>query len=163
MASEAELRDRFWEELSDSPFVMIGLMDEPRRHSQPMTAYFDRDYPGALHFYASRDGDLFQSIIGGEDAMVHFVAKGHDLFACVAGHLVVETDETKIDRFWNPVAAAFYDKGREDPNLVMLRFDAGEAQIWKADKGNFITYLVKGLIGETAGRDHDSNVARTTL
>lgn len=31
--------------------------------------------------------------------------------------------------------AAWYDGGKDDPNLVLLRFDLGDAEIWTADVG----------------------------
>jgi general stress protein 26 len=32
-----------------------------------------------------------------------------------------------IDRLWNPFIAAWYEEGKDDPKLCLLRFDATDA------------------------------------
>ena len=128
MSTESDIRHRFWTELSQSPFLMIGLQGS-HEHSLPMTAQLD---PGANHcfwFYTTRDNRLAK----GGPAMAQFAGKGHYLFACIDGTLVEETDPAVIDRYWTHEVAAWYPGGRQDPNLLMLRFDIGHAEIWRAD------------------------------
>ena len=36
---------------------------------------------------------------------------------------------------FHPAVAAWFPQGRTDPNLLMLRMDLGEAEIWNADIG----------------------------
>lgn len=64
--------------------------------------------------------------------MAQFAAKDHYLFACINGTLVPEADEAVIDRYWSKQVEAWYPGGRQDPNLLMLRFDLGTAEIWRA-------------------------------
>ncbi|MFY9349999.1 pyridoxamine 5'-phosphate oxidase family protein [Sphingobium sp.] len=128
MTDQAEIRDRFWKELSESPFLMVGLIGSTE-HSLPMTAQLD---PAANHcfwFYTSKDNRLAP----GGPAMAQFSAKDHDLFACIEGTLTPETDPAVIDRYWSKQVEAWYPGGRSDPNLLMLRYDLGTAEIWLAD------------------------------
>lgn len=125
---------QFWTALEDSPFLMVGLNGD-HQHSLPMTAQLDRNANHAFWFYASKDNRL----AAGGPAMAQFSAKGHDLFACISGTIVTENDPVVIDRYWSNQVAAWYEGGRNDPNLLMLRFDLGDAEIWTADMG------VKGL------------------
>ena len=64
-----------------------------------------------------------------------FEAKGHDLFARFNGNLVVETDRALLDKFWNNFVAAWYDGGKDDPDLLFMRMDLGTAEIWDGDIG----------------------------
>ena len=48
----------------------------------------------------------------------------------IHGRLVVDNDPAIIDRLWNPMIAAWYEGGKPDPNLALLRFDAEKAEIW---------------------------------
>mgnify|MGYP006140606399 CR=1 FL=1 len=36
-----------------------------------------------------------------------------------------------IDRLWNPFVAAWYQEGKDDPKLALLRLDAERAEIWE--------------------------------
>jgi uncharacterized protein YqjF (DUF2071 family) len=39
-------------------------------------------------------------------------------------------DREIIDRYWNPVLAAWYPDGKQDRHLAILRFDADEGRVW---------------------------------
>lgn len=128
MSNEVDIRHRFWTELAQSPFLMVGPQGS-HEHSLPMTAQLD---PGANHcfwFYTTKDNRL----AAGGSAMAQFSGKGHHLFACIDGTLTTETDPAVIDRYWTHDVASWYPGGREDPNLLMLRFDLGHAEVWIAD------------------------------
>ncbi|ORE94450.1 general stress protein [Stappia sp. 22II-S9-Z10] len=150
MANSEELKDKFWDALDDSPFVMLGLAGVDDSHTQPMTAQFDEDLPNTLFFYTNRQNRLVQALTVSHAGVVHFSAKGHDLFACVHGTLSIDNDSAIIDKFWSPVAAAWFEKGRDDPDLTLLRFECGPAQIWKAGTGEFLHYMANALMGRTA-------------
>lgn len=128
MSDDKDIRERFWTDLSSSPFLMVGLHGA-HAHSVPMTAQLDKDADHCFWFYTSRDNRL----AAGGPAMAQFAAKDHYLFACINGTLVPETDEAVIDRYWSKQVEAWYPGGRQDPNLLMLRFDLGTAEIWRAD------------------------------
>ncbi|MBY8825804.1 pyridoxamine 5'-phosphate oxidase family protein [Sphingomonas colocasiae] len=142
MSSDSDIRKRFWKEFEASPYLMVGLEDG-HRHSVPMTAQLDKHADSAFWFYTATDNRLAP----GGPAMAQFAAKGHDLFACIRGTLVAETDPAVIDRYWSKQVEAWYPGGREDPSLLMLRFDLDDAEIWLADLS------VKGLFKLLTGGD----------
>ena len=145
MASGSELKEAFWDELEDSPFVMLGLSGVAQSHAQPMTAQFDEDIPNTLFFFTGRDNSMVQALSQSHDAVVNYVAKGHDLFACVHGTLTVDQDPKTIDKFWSPMVAAWFEGGREDPSLTLMRFDAGPAEIWRSTQGDFLHYMASAI------------------
>ncbi|MFT3965570.1 MAG: pyridoxamine 5'-phosphate oxidase family protein [Sphingobium sp.] len=135
------IRTEFWKSLENSPFLMVHLTAD-HAHSVPMTAQLDKDANHAFWFYTAKDNRL----AAGGPAMAQFASKGHDLFACISGTLRVETDPEVIDRYWSNHVEAWYEGGRNDPKLLMLRFDLDDAEIWTADLG------VKGMFKLMTGR-----------
>lgn len=135
-----DIRKSFWKALDASPNVMVGLTGE-REHHVPMNAQLDRQANSAFWFFTSTDNRLSS----GGPAMAQFAAKGHDLFACIAGTLRRETDGAVLDRLWNNGVAAWYEGGKADPNLVLLRFDLEDAEIWTVDPG------IKGMFKLATG------------
>ncbi|HEU0098795.1 MAG TPA: pyridoxamine 5'-phosphate oxidase family protein [Allosphingosinicella sp.] len=97
----------------------------------------------------------------GNRAIATFAAKGHDLFATVHGSLRVDKDRAAIDRLWNPFAAAWYEEGKDDPKLVLLRLDAERAEIW-LDGSSFVAG-VKALLGVDPKKDYRDKVAEVEL
>jgi general stress protein 26 len=161
MSTPEEMKDDFWDELEDSPFVMLGLSGVNESHTQPMTAKFDEDLPNRLYFYTNRQNRLVQALSATHDAVVSFSAKGHDLFACVHGKLSVDNDRAVIDRFWDRVVAAWYENGKDDPDLTLLRFDMGAAQIWSAGTGDFLHWMAASLTGGSAEEASRGDVVKT--
>lgn len=141
-----ELREEFWKAFEKSPFIMIRL-DSAGGHAEPMTAQLDRDALHTIWFFASRDN----RIAAGGRAMGQFSAKGHDVFACLAGNLVEETDQSRIDKQWSKEVEAWFPGGRDDPKLMMLRFEIDDAEVWTVEAGLFGT--LKLLTGSAIRSD----------
>jgi len=133
--SQAEAEDKLWDALKDTRTGMLGLVGGEPQHFQPMTGFEDR--PGdSLWFFTRDDTDLLKDVAGGNDeAMYTVVTKKTDVYACIGGRLTVSNDPEIIDRFWNPVVAAWYPEGKTDPHLRVLRFQLDEARVWLNDKG----------------------------
>lgn len=128
MTDVQEVRKRMWEKMEDSPFLMIRLRGSDT-HSEPMTAQLDKGAGGKFWFYTSRRN----RIAAGGPAMAQFVSKDHRIFACIAGTLEEERDPAVIDRYWSKQTEAWFKGGRNDPDLLMLRFELDDAEIWEAD------------------------------
>ncbi len=161
MTDKLEILSEFWEKLDDSPFVMLGIPAQAA-HSMPMNAVFDDDIPNTLFFYTSRDNRAFQALPEQNRAMVQFVSKGHDFFACLSGTLSATTDRDLIDKFWSNSVEAWYQNGKEDPDLVMLRMDLDDAEMWQADMG--VVGIFKLLTGGTIDQKKmEDNHLETTM
>lgn len=126
-----EALDAFWSALESSPFLMLGLPAQTA-HSMPMTAQFDGRH-GPIWFYGSRSSRLAEGLASSNDAMAQYVGEGHNIFACIAGKLTVDNNPAIIDKFWSNTVEAWYPQGKSDPDLVMLRFDPSDIEIWQAD------------------------------
>ena len=57
------------------------------------------------------------------------------MFARFAGNLVEETDRARLDKQWSNWVEAWFPGGKDDPNLLMLRMDLGDASIWGGELG----------------------------
>ncbi|WP_443026166.1 MULTISPECIES: pyridoxamine 5'-phosphate oxidase family protein [unclassified Sphingomonas] len=125
----SEVAERMWKKMASSPFVMIKLMAS-EDHAEPMTAQLDPDADSAFWFYTRHDN----RIAPGGPAMAQFVAKDHTIFACIHGTLTQETDPAVIDKYWSNMVEAWFDGGRQDPALRMMRFDLIDAEIWEGDE-----------------------------
>jgi general stress protein 26 len=144
MTTPAQIEARFWKSLTANPVMMIGLDGEHDGYAQPMTAQFDEN-TGPIWFFATRKSDLVTALTSTKRAMAHYVAKGHDLFATVHGTLGIDMDDANIDHFWKPAMAAWYEGGRNDLDLVLLRLDLEHAKIWLSGSG--IGLAIKALFG----------------
>ena len=132
--SPAELEARLWKEIDHERIVMLGLVGGEAHHLQPMAAFADKEQ-GSLWFYTKKSSDLFRDTGGGHDATVCVMAKDKEFQACVMGKLVPAHDQSKIDEYWSPFAAAWYPQGKDDPDLTMMRLDGLDARVWASQGG----------------------------
>lgn len=126
----AELKEMFWKALAHSPYVMLQLEGEPAS-AVPMTAQLDRDAHSAIWFFTRRSNRF--AALG--PASFTFTGTGHDLFARVHGTLAQETSRERLDRQWSNWVEAWFPGGKDDPELLMLRMELGDAEIWSGQVG----------------------------
>lgn len=160
MPSDAEIETSFWKELKSSPFVMLGLAGARDGHTQPMTAQFEDDH-GPIWFFTSKDNSLVAAMNQSHRAIATFASKGHDMFTSIHGDLVPDNDSATIDRLWNPHVAAWFEGGRDDPKLQLLRLDTERAELWKG--GSSIGAAVLRLLGRDPKTDYKDNIAKVSL
>lgn len=155
-----EALDAFWSALESSPFLMLGLPAQVA-HSMPMTAQFDGRH-GPIWFYGSRSSRLAEGLSSTNDAMAQYVGEGHKLFACIAGMLTIDNDPAIIDKFWSNTVEAWYDQGKNDPDLVMFRFDPSHIEIWQADM-SLMGKLKMAFGGTMSAKDLEGKHVETAL
>lgn len=169
--TETRLKKAFWEALDDSPFIMLGLKGVEDDRTRPMTAQVDvsedgdKDDGGPIYFFASKTDGVGQDIGEGARAVATFTGKDHKLFAHIHGTLVPSQDREVIERLWNPIIASWYKDGKDDPDLLLLRFDIERADIWEANAGATLkAAALKALFDIDPGKEHsEEHKASVTL
>lgn len=159
MTDTRELEARLWKALGEDRTVMLGATGvEPR----PMTALAEDDRT-PLWFFTASDTELAQSLegSGGHAATATFASKDHELFATISGHVVIDNDRAVIERLWNPFIAAWFEQGKDDPKLRLLRMDAADAQVWLNE--NSLLAGVKLLLGVDPKKSYEDKVGKVDL
>lgn len=160
MTTPQELEQKFWKALKGDRTLMLGVDGVEDGHSRPMTAMVEGDAGGPIWFFTGQPNAVVEHLSQQRRAIAAFMSKGHDLFASIHGNLVVDNDRAVIDRLWNPFIAAWFN-GKDDPNLVLLRFDAEHAQVW-LNENNFLAG-VKLMLGVDPTKDYQDKVADIDL
>ena len=155
-ANADELKTKFWKALADSPFVFLERKDA-RDDAVVMTAQLDKDADSAIWFFTTKDHSLAQM----GPAVATFSGKGHAIFARFEGVLNKETSRERLEKQWNNVVEAWFPGGKDDPNLLMLRLDLGNAEIWNSDLGLITT--AKMLMGQDVREEARDEHVETAL
>lgn len=152
-----ELKKKFWRALADSPYLFLEPTGASGR-AVPMSPQLDKDADSAIWFFTHT-----KSVFAGLGPVTAtFQGKGHDMFARFDGTLVKETSQERFDRFWNNFVEAWYDEGKNDPDLLFLRMDLGNAEIWDGDIGLLNT--AKMALGMTVHAEaEERHVKETSL
>lgn len=162
MPTPKEIEEQFWSALKSDMTMMLGLDGVEDGHARPMTAQLDGER-GPIWFFTSRDNTLVEKLGAGEGnrSIATFSSKGHDLFATVHGGLSIDNNPAMIDRLWNRFIAAWFEGGKTDPKLVLLRLDAERAEIWL--DASSVVAGIKMLLGVDPKPDYKDKVAQVNL
>ncbi|BCM21824.1 pyridoxamine 5'-phosphate oxidase family protein [Mesorhizobium sp. J8] len=158
MQENNEFVDKFWHSIRSDMTAMVGAGSVRPR---PMTAQFDGAQP-VIYFFTSKETDLAKAADSAPKAQLIYAAKGHDLFATVDGTLEVRNDPELIERLWNRFVAAWFEGGKDDPKLCLLRFDPGSAEVWK-DASSLVAGVKMFLGVGDPKEDYKDDVAEVKL
>ena len=160
MPTPEELQASFWKALKSDMTMMIGLDGVEDGHARPMTAQIEGEHP-PIWFFTSNETDLVKKMPQGARTIATFTSKNHDLFATIHGALSVDNDRANIDRLWNRYVDAWFEGGKDDPKVALLRFDAERAEIW--ENASSIIAGIKMLLGADPKKDAKDKVAEVNL
>ncbi len=144
-------RKMLFEALEETRAVMLGA-NAASSHMMPMAPQFDEDdNERAIWFFTTTTSELGSAAHSPIRANICLISRDEDVYACINGQLVVDHNDGKIEKFWSPVVAAWFEGGREDPEMTMLRFSAEEAAVWvnEANAAKFGFEIAKANLART--------------
>lgn len=120
--------------------------------SRPL-AVQKRDFDGDLWFFTADPSPKTDQIAVNDQVNVSLQV-ADDGFVSIAGTAEVSHDETMIEGLWNPTAEAWFENGREDPAVALLRVHADTAEYWTVDDPK-VVHLVKYAKAVVTGSEPD--------
>lgn len=133
-------RDTFWKRLDGINAGMLGCAPDWRL--VPMSHYADRDQ-SVLWFITADGTDLVKAVEGGPQQAVHVVSEGGDkLYARMEGTLELSNDKAKLDDIWNAVASSWFEDGKQDEDVRLLKLKLSTAEVWATTGGLGFLYEV---------------------
>lgn len=128
MSDDHDKHEEFWDRLDDINVGMLGLRSDARL--MPMSHYADDD-ERMLWFIGAKGTDLVTSLADGPAEAMHVVQHGGEgLYACISGTLSLSDDRAKLDELWNAIAASWFEDGKRDDDVQLLRFKPRQAEVW---------------------------------
>ena len=117
--------------------------------SRPL-AVLDHDFDGTVWFFTQDPSPKTAEIAA--DPHVNVAYGDGASHVSLSGTATVTRDSALIDKFWNPWAEAWFDGGRQDPTVALLRVEATSAEYWHIDKPAVVRgfEVVKALVTRSA-------------
>ncbi|HEY1531756.1 MAG TPA: pyridoxamine 5'-phosphate oxidase family protein [Galbitalea sp.] len=116
------------------------------------------DFDGQLWFFTQDPSPKVDDIMANPNVNVSF--QSGNGWVSVAGTASVSRDQHKIDELWNKFAEAWFEQGREDPTIALIRVDANTVEYWDADEPRAVT-LLKTVTAMVSGGTPDVPDSKT--
>ena len=140
-----------------SPTCMFATrLTEAPFHVIPMRVQ-EADYEGDLWFFSSSDSTHNAQINADPRVQLIFTNSSDMEFLTVFGTASISTDKAQIDRLWNPMVNAWFEEGREDPKVTLIRVQPAHAHYWDTEDGKLVT-MAKILARAATGADINTGV-----
>lgn len=124
--------------------------------SRPM-AVQDIDDEGNLWFISSMDSDKNHEIQQDNQVQLFFSNISSSQYLSVYGHATIFRDQQKIDELWSPIAKAWFEEGKKDPKVSVIKVTPADAYYWDTKNSKIIT-LLKIASAAVFGTDSDVGV-----
>lgn len=147
----SDRRESFWKRLKGINAGMLGAGDDG--HVVPMSHYPDPDM-GALWFITAKGTDLATALAAGPRPATHIISDGGEgLYARINGTLSLSDDAAKLDELWNAIASSWFEDGKQDDDVQLLRMDLEGAEYWLT--GGSISFLYQIARSKVTGEKPD--------
>ena len=70
----------------------------------------------------------------------------------LAAEATIVTDQAKIDELWDTGAEAWFEQGRDDPKVALLKVTAHTAEYWASDEPKPLILFKYAKAAATGGR-----------
>lgn len=137
----SESADVLWpriERVRVGMFTTVG--DDGQLVSCPMTNQ-QVDHHGSLWFFTSDQSCMSRNIAQRPQVNVSFVHGDESLYVSVSGHAEHIGDPALMREMWNPLVAAWFPQGLEDPHLALVKVTIDSAEYWDSEQGKMMQLL----------------------
>ena len=129
------LKEEFWDRIED---VRTGMLGTDDARSVPMSHYVDKD-ANVLWFITAKGTDLAKTAQSGASAEYIVISNDEHLYARVDGKVQAVSDPAKLDELWSAIAGAWFEDGRQDDDIQLVRMDLSSAEVWAT--GGSLSFL----------------------
>ncbi|MCD0489044.1 pyridoxamine 5'-phosphate oxidase family protein [Pedobacter sp. MC2016-14] len=115
------------------------------------------DDEGNLWFMSMKDSAKNKEIESDPFTHLFFQENKNSGFLNVYGITEISTDQAKIDELWNPLLKVWFQGGKEDPNISLLKVVPTNVYYWDNVHGDMIAFA-KMAVSIVTGKTMDDSV-----
>ena len=138
--------------------IDIGMLcsfkkDEKQPHAVPMSRQ-EVDEQGNIWYLFSKQSETYQHLQADRQVSLIYAQPKDYEFLTINGHAEISRDEARIEKYWNKMMEGWFEKGKEDPNIQVLKIVPNDAYYWDQKSNKLIT-LMKVAANAVTGNNFD--------
>ena len=149
--SRDEALHKLRELVKDIDFCMLTTIDENGDpHSRPMSSNGDIDPDGDLWFFTNLSSHKVTEIENLPKVNLSFADPDNQRYISITGVADLVRDRKKIEELWRPEFKIWFPKGKDDPEIALLRITLQKGEYWDNPSStigfalSFVSSLVTG-------------------
>jgi len=149
--TQSDSLEKLREMIKDIDFCMLTTIDEQGDpHSRPMSSNGDIDPNGDIWFFTGSSSHKVSEIENSPKVNVSFADPKNQRYVSVTGSAQLTRDPKKIEELWRPEFKMWFPKGKDDPEIALMRIRLEKAEYWDSPSStiayvvNFVSAVVTG-------------------
>ncbi|QBR13210.1 pyridoxamine 5'-phosphate oxidase family protein [Sphingobacterium sp. CZ-2] len=131
-------------------------------HGVPMSRQ-EVDESGNIYYLCSAESETFQNLEKDNRVSLFYADPKNYTFLSINGKASMSRDQERIDKYWNKMMEGWFQKGKEDPNIRVLKVSPEDAHYWDTGSSKIVTLfemLKNAITGEKndLGKEGDLNL-----
>ena len=156
MSKQAHI-DKIREMIKDVKYAMMTTVtSEGHLHSCPMTTSETSLGAKEIWFIGDSTTETVADIKNNPQVNLSYVSQQDKDYVSINGKAELVEDQTKLDELWSPVYNAFYEHGKEDPKVQLIKVVPHGAEYWIS--GNSVISALKMAVAAV----QDGKIADST-
>lgn len=131
--SSPEHKQKIWNLIKDIKVGMLVTLDNETPRARPMHIVQDA-YDGTLWFFTARSAEKVIEAKQDSDVCVSFSDQDAGIYVSLSGKARLTEDRALIEKYWNGFVGAWFEKGKDDPEVALLEVKVEFGEHWQANK-----------------------------
>ena len=140
--------------IKDVKFAMLTTQTQDGHlHSRPMATQ-QLEFDGDLWFLTSISSSKIDEVQQHHAVNLAYADASDDKYVSVAGTAEILRDRAKLDELWSPFHTAWFPKGKEDPDIALIRVTVESAEYWNVPESKMVQVIGFAKAALTGKRYH---------
>lgn len=105
--------------------------------SRPMATNEMQD-DGTLWFFTREFDPKVNEVNQNHKINLSYSDPDNNLYVSISGEAFLNTDKNKIEELWQPHLKAWFPKGKDDPEISLLKISPQKAEYWDSESSNMV-------------------------
>ncbi|MCS3552804.1 MULTISPECIES: pyridoxamine 5'-phosphate oxidase family protein [unclassified Sphingobacterium] len=135
-------------------------LKQPPFESTPMSVQ-EVDDQGNIWFLASKESDKYKNINQDKQVQLYFSDPSSIEYLALYGSAEAVDDQQRIDKYWNKFVEGWFEKGREDPNIILFKIVPEKAHYWDTKHHKLVSYavtLINAIGGDLGDQGREGDI-----
>jgi general stress protein 26 len=143
-------------ELAENKICLFCTLEGNEIVSRPMgTQGIDDD--GTIWFFSRRNSDKNIQITVDNKVYLMYADTSAQHYLSLTGHAQVVDDKNKIESLWTAMAKAWFEQGKDDPDITLIKVHPEEGHYWNTKNGKLVS-MIKIAAAALTGKQPDAGV-----
>ena len=128
---------KLWDMMRSIGFAMLTSEDGGQLRARPMVAS-QKEFDGTLWFFTRASSHKVDEVRTQQQVGVTYAEPSRQNYVSLSGDATLVRDPADIAAHWSEAMRTWFPKGKDDPDIALLRVDVTQAEFWDAPSSTMV-------------------------